>query len=106
VLERGEKIELLVEKTEQLNQTAVQFKKKSTGLKRAMWWKNVKLTILLVLLALVFTSPSISLSHNHNHNHMHTIGHICLTDHFNCLVRYLYYHCHRVSRNHFSRLLE
>jgi vesicle-associated membrane protein 7 len=52
VLERGEKIELLVEKTDQLNQTAVQFKKKSTGLKQAMWWKNFKLTLLIILIAL------------------------------------------------------
>jgi vesicle-associated membrane protein 7 len=58
VLERGEKIELLVEKTDQLNQTAVQFKKKSTGLKQAMWWKNFKLTLLLVLIALVCKSTN------------------------------------------------
>mmetsp|Transcript_19263 Transcript_19263/g.45040 ORF Transcript_19263/g.45040 Transcript_19263/m.45040 type:complete len:219 (-) Transcript_19263:216-872(-) len=43
VLERGDRIELLVDRTESLNQHAVKFKKQSTQLKRAMWWKNAKL---------------------------------------------------------------
>jgi hypothetical protein len=34
VLERGERIELLVDKTEALNSTALNFKKQSTNLKR------------------------------------------------------------------------
>jgi len=53
VLERGERMELLVDKTDNLNQQAFQFKKKSTQLKRAMWWKNVKLMIILVLVCVV-----------------------------------------------------
>jgi len=48
VLERGEKIELLVDKTEHLTSTSVQFKKKSTELKHAMWWQNTKLILLIV----------------------------------------------------------
>ena len=43
VLERGERIELLVDKTENLSQSAFKFKKSSTALKRSMWWKNIKL---------------------------------------------------------------
>jgi vesicle-associated membrane protein 7 len=53
VLERGEKIELLVGKTEVLDQHAVKFKKQSRQLKNSMWWKNVKLILVLVLLVLV-----------------------------------------------------
>lgn len=53
VLERGEKIELLVEQTDKLQHNAFEFKKGSTQLKRAMWWKNVKITIILVLVVLV-----------------------------------------------------
>jgi len=49
VLERGEKIELLVDKTEVLDQHAFKFKKQSRGLKRAMWWKNVKLMIVIFI---------------------------------------------------------
>ncbi|KNC53195.1 synaptobrevin [Thecamonas trahens ATCC 50062] len=54
VLERGEKIELLVDKTDNLSAQAFQFKKKSTSLKRAMMWKNIKMWILIgMVLAIV-----------------------------------------------------
>ena len=46
-------MELLVDKTDNLNQQAFQFKKKSTQLKRAMWWKNTKLMVMLVFIVLV-----------------------------------------------------
>ncbi|CAG8438704.1 2505_t:CDS:2 [Funneliformis mosseae] len=56
VLERGERIELLVDKTDTLNQRAFAFKKRSTALKRSMWWKNTKLMILLgfVIILLIY----------------------------------------------------
>jgi len=53
MLDRGERIELLVDKTADLSNNAVRFKKQSTQLKRAMWCKNLKLTILLVVIAIV-----------------------------------------------------
>ena len=37
VLARGEKIELLVDKTEALNQSAKKFQKSAKNLKNAMW---------------------------------------------------------------------
>lgn len=46
VLQRGEQIELLVEKTEQLQTNAAEFKKVSTDLKRHYWWRNVKIWII------------------------------------------------------------
>ncbi|KAF8937237.1 Vesicle-associated membrane protein [Dissophora ornata] len=52
VLERGERIELLVDKTDNLNHQAYAFKKRSTALKRAMWWKNTKLMIILTLVVI------------------------------------------------------
>ena len=42
VLARGEKIELLVDKSDQLNQSARKFQKSSKALKNVMWFKNVK----------------------------------------------------------------
>ena len=42
VLERGEKIELLVDKTDRLNQQAFKFESSSRDLRRAMWWKNAR----------------------------------------------------------------
>ncbi|KAF9355619.1 hypothetical protein BGX34_010344, partial [Mortierella sp. NVP85] len=47
VIERGERIELLVDKTDNLNQQAFVFKRRSTALKKTMWWKSTKLTIIL-----------------------------------------------------------
>ena len=41
VLERGEKLELLVDKTDQLNQQAFRFERTSRHLKAAMFWRKV-----------------------------------------------------------------
>lgn len=43
ILERGEKLELLVDKTDQLSQTAFQFQKSSRKLRQAMFWRKVKI---------------------------------------------------------------
>ncbi|KAJ5894849.1 hypothetical protein N7495_006540 [Penicillium taxi] len=47
VLERGERIDLLVDKTDRLGGSAHDFRIRSRGLRRRMWWKNVKLMTLL-----------------------------------------------------------
>ena len=47
VLERGERIDLLVDKTDRLGVGARDFRMRSRGLKRRMWWKDVKLMVLL-----------------------------------------------------------
>ena len=47
VLERGERIDLLVDKTDRLGVGAHDFRMRSRGLKRQMWWKNMKLMVLL-----------------------------------------------------------
>lgn len=49
VLERGERIDLLVDQTDRLGSSARDFRVRSRGLKRRMWWKNVKLMVLLAL---------------------------------------------------------
>ncbi|KAL6856756.1 v-SNARE protein [Trichoderma novae-zelandiae] len=49
LLERGERIDLLVDKTDRLGSSARDFRVRSRGLKRQMWWKNVKLMALLTL---------------------------------------------------------
>lgn len=46
VLERGEKIELLVDKTEHLHQHAFRFAKSSTQLKRSLRWREMKAKII------------------------------------------------------------
>jgi len=62
VLERGERIELLVDRTENLNQTAFQFKKKSTQVKRRMWWKNVKVMVILIFVVLVIAYAAVAVA--------------------------------------------
>lgn len=52
VLERGERIDLLVDKTDRLGGLAGDFRVRSQGLRRQMWWKNVRLMVLLVAVML------------------------------------------------------
>lgn len=44
VLARGEKIELLVDKSDALNRSAAKFEKNSNKLKNQMWWRNGELS--------------------------------------------------------------
>ena len=54
VLERGEKIELLVDKTDKLNNAAFKFERQSKKLKNAMWWRNLKMKLMIgMVVALV-----------------------------------------------------
>jgi len=53
VLARGEKIEMLVSKTEDLHQQSQSFKKKSTQLKRKMCCQNARLCCILILVITV-----------------------------------------------------
>jgi vesicle-associated membrane protein 7 len=52
VLERGERIDLLVDKTDRLGGSARDFRVRSTGLRRRMWWKNIKLMAMLVVVVI------------------------------------------------------
>lgn len=53
LLERGERLDLLVDKTDRLGGSAREFRVRSRGLKRQMWWKNIKLMGLLGLVILL-----------------------------------------------------
>ncbi|KAH7546323.1 hypothetical protein FEM48_Zijuj01G0188100 [Ziziphus jujuba var. spinosa] len=53
VLERGDRLSLLVEKTSTMQGNAVRFKRQSRRLKNTLWWKNVKLTASLIFILLV-----------------------------------------------------
>lgn len=56
LLERGERLDLLVDKTDRLGGSAREFRVRSRDLKRRMWWKNIKLMGLLavVLVLIIF----------------------------------------------------
>ncbi|KAG2439573.1 hypothetical protein HXX76_004925 [Chlamydomonas incerta] len=47
VLERGERLDLLVDKTEGLQQVSLAFRREARRLKHTMWWKNAKLWVLV-----------------------------------------------------------
>ncbi|KAK7853356.1 vesicle-associated membrane protein 714 [Quercus suber] len=53
ILERGDRIELLVDKTATMQDSAFHFKKQSKRLRRALWMKNAKLLALLTGLIVV-----------------------------------------------------
>ncbi|XP_010469563.1 PREDICTED: vesicle-associated membrane protein 725-like [Camelina sativa] len=55
VLDRGEKIELLVDKTEDLRSQAQDFRTQGTKLKRKMWYDNMKIKLIVfgIIMALV-----------------------------------------------------
>ncbi|CAL1384457.1 unnamed protein product [Linum trigynum] len=47
VLDRGEKIELLVDKTENLRSQAQDFRQQGTKIKRKMWYENMKMKLIV-----------------------------------------------------------
>lgn len=64
LLERGERLDLLVDKTDRLGGSAREFRVRTRDLKRRMWWKNVKLmgllavVVVLIILTLVLSLRS------------------------------------------------
>ncbi|KAI3506123.1 hypothetical protein L2E82_49252 [Cichorium intybus] len=53
VLERGDRLDLLVDKTDTMQTNTLRFRKRTRQFRTSVWWKNVKLTIALILLILV-----------------------------------------------------
>jgi len=54
IMERGEKLELLVEKTDKLQSEAFKFEKSSRQLKWGVYWNRLKLYLLVtIIVALV-----------------------------------------------------
>jgi vesicle-associated membrane protein 7 len=59
LMERGEKIDLLVVRTEQLQQDAFKYEKTATKLKKHFYWKNISYMVCLILLILVLVYVSL-----------------------------------------------
>ncbi|KAJ0873170.1 putative Longin domain, v-SNARE, coiled-coil domain-containing protein [Helianthus annuus] len=53
VLERGDRLEILVDKTATMQNKTLRFKKQSRPYRNAIWWRNVKLMFALIFLLLV-----------------------------------------------------
>jgi len=69
VVSRGEHLELLVDKSDGISSQARQFQKQSVGLRKAMWWNNIKMMLtfggagLAVILLFFWWKCGISFSH-------------------------------------------
>ena len=50
VLQNAENLESVENKTEQLRSTAQTFQKKSENVKKALWWRNFKVKLILFIL--------------------------------------------------------
>lgn len=53
VLERGDRLEILVDKTATMQNNTFRFKKQSRRYRNSIWWRNVKLMFALIFLLLV-----------------------------------------------------
>jgi len=53
VLDRGDRLELLVDKTATMQGNTFRFRKQARRFRSTVWWRNVKLTIALIILLLV-----------------------------------------------------
>jgi len=54
ILSRGERIELLVDKTDAMAGQATAFRRGARNVRRQMWWKNTKVIAVCVIVALFF----------------------------------------------------
>ncbi|XP_062268886.1 vesicle-associated membrane protein 8 isoform X2 [Platichthys flesus] len=53
VLERGDRLDELVRKTDDMQASADSFQKTSTRVARKYWWKNIKLMIIIGIIVLI-----------------------------------------------------
>lgn len=53
IIRRGERLDLLIDKTDNMSHQARAFKKRSQTIRRKMFWKNTKLVVLTVLVVVV-----------------------------------------------------
>ncbi|CAN4099834.1 unnamed protein product [Withania somnifera] len=53
VLERGDRLELLVDKTANMQENTFRFRKQARRFRSTVWWRNVKLTLALIFLLIV-----------------------------------------------------
>uniref|UniRef100_A0A8C5AB59 Si:ch73-234b20.5 n=1 Tax=Gadus morhua TaxID=8049 RepID=A0A8C5AB59_GADMO len=53
VLERGDRLDDLMDKTEDLQATADTFQRTSTRVARKYWWKNIKMMIIIGVIVLI-----------------------------------------------------
>lgn len=53
ILNRGEQIDLLMDRTDNAAHQSLAFRRRAVGLRRTMWWKNARVMALLGFCAIV-----------------------------------------------------
>ncbi|KAJ3022279.1 SNAP receptor, synaptobrevin [Thoreauomyces humboldtii] len=53
VMQRGEQLDTLQDKTESLQDSSLQFKRGANNVRKAMWWKDMKLKIIIATIVLL-----------------------------------------------------
>lgn len=61
VLDRGDRLELLVDKTANLQGNTIRFRKHARRFRSNVWWKNVKIMYVLILFRCLVLSSSFAL---------------------------------------------
>ncbi|XP_032241231.2 vesicle-associated membrane protein 8 isoform X2 [Nematostella vectensis] len=56
VLERGERIDILMDKAETLDNSAQTFQRHSSRLRKKMWWQNTRMCIILIFVLLIIVA--------------------------------------------------
>lgn len=62
IMERGERMELLVDKAENLSNSSVSFRQASTRVRRKAWWENVKMRVVMAVVLVVIVYAIVSAS--------------------------------------------
>ncbi|KAI3629558.1 hypothetical protein MIR68_012380 [Amoeboaphelidium protococcarum] len=72
VMDRGEKLDSLQTKTDDLQQGALQFKRGASRVRQQMWWKNMKLNaiicIVVIIILLIIIVPIVTTVQKNNNN--------------------------------------
>ena len=59
ILQRGERLDLLVDKTDTLAGQAYAFRRGARNVRRQQWWKNVRIMMLTGVVGVVSTLPGV-----------------------------------------------
>ena len=62
VVDRGERMELIVDRAEALSNESVRFRTGARNVRRQMWWENTKVKVVVALIVLVVIYAIVSAS--------------------------------------------
>ena len=60
VLERGERLDLLIDKSDHLSSDSITFRQQTRQVRRQMWWEDVKMKVAVVVVAVALLYALVS----------------------------------------------